>query len=98
MELLLHPKDCCNPIASLLLEVIFHALLSSLCYFEYCDDQLKRSLYETSFCESPYKCNCVLKSGNKLSLFFSYLLKHCKEKAQKIKDAVTEAKRVAAQL
>ena len=69
MELLLHPKDCCNPIASLLLEVIFHALLSSLCYFEYCDDQLKRSLYETSFCESPYKCNCVLKSGNKLSFF-----------------------------
>ena len=42
-------KDCCNPIASLLLEVIFHALLSSLCYFEYCDDQLKRSLYGTSF-------------------------------------------------
>ena len=98
MELLPHPKDCCDTIASLLLEVIFHALLSSLCYFEYCDDQLKRSLGETSFCESPYKCNCVLKSGNKLSLFFSYLLKHCKEKAQKIKDAVTEAKRVAAQL
>ena len=98
MELLLHPKDCCNPIASLLLEVIFHALLSSLCYFEYRDDQLKRSLGETSFCESPYKCNCVLKSGNKLSLFFSCLLKHFKEKAQKIKDAVTEAKRVAAQL
>ena len=44
------PKDCCNPIASLLLEVIFHALLSCLiCYFEYCDDQLKRSLYGTSF-------------------------------------------------
>ena len=40
---------CSNPIASLLLEVIFHAGLSSLCYFEYCDDQLKRSLYETSF-------------------------------------------------
>ena len=98
MELLLHPKDCCNPIASLLLEVIFHALLSSLCYFEYCDDQLKRSLYETSFCESPYKCNCVLKSGNKLRLFSSCLLKHFKEKAQQIKDAVIEAKRVAAQL
>ena len=63
------PKDYCNATASLLLEVIFHALLSSLCYFEYCDDQLKRSLYETSFCESPYKCNCVLKSGNKLNFF-----------------------------
>ena len=33
----------------ILLEVIFHALLSSLCYFEYCDDQLKRSLGETIF-------------------------------------------------
>ena len=46
---ILHPKDCCNPIASLLLEVIFHALLSNLCYFEYSDDQLKRSLSETIF-------------------------------------------------
>ena len=72
MELVLHPKDCCNPIASLLVEVIFHALLSSLCYFEYCDDQMKRSLGETSFCESPYKCNCVLKSGNKLSFFLLF--------------------------
>ena len=97
MELLLHPKDCCNPIASLLLEVIFHALLSSLCYFEYCDDQLKRSLGETSFCESPYKCNCVLKSGNKLS-FFLLFTETLHRKAQKIKDAVIEAKRVAAQL
>ena len=43
------PMDCCNPIASLLLEVIFYTLLSSLSYFEYCDDQLKRSLYGTSF-------------------------------------------------
>ena len=84
MELLLHPKDCCNPIASLLLEVIFHALLSSLCYFEYCDDQLKRSLCETSFCESPYKCNCVLKSGNKFS-FSSCLLKHFTERPKKLK-------------
>ena len=52
------------------------------------------------FCirKMQYKCNCVLKSGNKLSLFFSCLLKHFKEKAQQIKDAVTEAKRVAAQL
>ena len=97
MELLLHPKDCCNATASLLLEVIFHALLSSLCYFEYCEDQLKRSLYETSFCESPYKFNCVLKSGNKLS-FFLLFTETLHRKAQKIKDAVIEANRVAAQL
>ena len=97
MELLLHPKDFCNPIASLLLEVICHGILSSLCYFEYCEDQLKRSLYETSFCESPYKCNCVLKSGNKLS-FFLLFTETLQRKAQKIKDAVIEAKRVAAQL
>ena len=70
MELLLHPKDCCNPIASLLFEVIFHALLSSLCYFEYCDDELKRSLSETIFVNGHI--NVVLKSGNKLS-FFSFV-------------------------
>ena len=34
------PKDCCNATASLLLEVIFHALLNSLCYFDCCEDQL----------------------------------------------------------
>ena len=68
MELLLHPKDCCNPIAPLLLGVIFHALLTSL---------VNRHINVS---------------------FFSSLLKHFKEKAQQIKDAVIEAKRVAAQL
>ena len=33
-----------------------------------------------------------------MKFFFSCLLKHFKEKAQQIKDAVIEAKRVAAQL
>ena len=30
MELRPHPKDCCNPIASLLLGVIFHVLLRKM--------------------------------------------------------------------
>ena len=69
MELLLHPKDCCNPIASLLLEVIFHALLSNLCYFEYSDDQLKRSLSETIFVNGHINVNVAIERTNIHVLF-----------------------------
>ena len=96
MELRLHPKDCCKPIASLLLRVIFYALLRSVCYFEYCDDQLERSLDETSFVNRHI--NVIVCWRWKQIRFFSFVTETLHRKAQQIKDAVIEAKRVAAQL
>ena len=46
MELRPHPKDCCKPIASLLLRVIFHTLLRRVSVIL---NTVKRSLDETGF-------------------------------------------------
>ena len=62
MELRPHPKDCCSPIASLLLGVIFHALLRrvSVILNTVSGDQLKRSFEETSFVNRYINYNSML--------------------------------------
>ena len=73
MELRPHPKDCCNPIASLL-GVIFHVLLHIKCLlFENCGDQLKRSLDETSFVNRHINLIVHVLKVEKKSAFFSFV-------------------------
>ena len=91
MELRPHTKDCCNPIASLLLRVYFSRIATQrFCYFEYRDDRLKRSLHETSFVNRHI--NYIVSWKLKQISFFSETLQR---KAQQIKDAVIVTKRVS---
>ena len=48
--------------ASLLLRVIFHALLRSVFYFEYCDDQKLRSFFHRVHCK-------IIRSGSRNRYF-----------------------------
>ena len=92
MELRLHPKDCCKPIASLLLRVIFYALLLRVSVILNTVRSTGEVVRRNQFCESPYKCNSVLKvETNQL---FSFVTETLHRKAQQIKDAVIQAKRV----
>ena len=71
MELRPHPirtTVVINPVA-LLLRFIFYALLRN----EYCGDQLKSSLDETSFVSRHINLTVCFESGNKLGLFLLYI-------------------------